>query len=179
MPKRNLVCYLQKIAQFNFIFILVGPKVIFIAISGIDLGVEGDGRIYPLQYLTRGDGLCNHPPILWKVNNILPYLYKYSDKINRFYSKNGWYLLMQNFIKLFSQNAKFWSVRPKELFSCKNTKFSSFSGGTSPSDTPCARKHAIGADAPPNHPPKTDLRPWLLSSVDSNLIWFLSEYGQQ
>ena len=37
----------------------------------------------------------------------------------------------------------------------------SFWEGTSPSDTPCVWKHAIGADAPPNHPPmsKTDVQP--------------------
>ena len=33
--------------------------------------------------------------------------------------------------------------------------------GHIPSDTPCVCKHAIGADAPPNHPPmlKTDVQP--------------------
>ena len=56
------------------------------------------------------------PPILCKVNNILPYLYKYSDRINRYCSKNGWFLMiLAKFIKNFSQNAKFWSVRAKEL----------------------------------------------------------------
>ena len=37
----------------------------------------------------------------------------------------------------------------------------SFWEGTSPSDTPCVCNHAIGADAPPNHPPmsKTDVQP--------------------
>ena len=29
--------------------------------TGID---PGEWRIYHLQYLTRGDGLCNHPPML-------------------------------------------------------------------------------------------------------------------
>ena len=41
-------------------------------------------------------------------------------------------------------------------FSSKNTTFSSFWG--TPSDNPCAHKHAFGADAPPNHLPKCPRR---------------------
>ena len=46
-------------------------------------------------------------------------------------------------------------------FQFQKYKIFSFSEGTSPSDTPCVCKHAIGADAPPNHPPmsKTDVQP--------------------
>ena len=101
------------------------------------------------------------PPILWKVNNILPYLYKFSDEINRFCSKNGWFLMIlakfyQKFLPkykiLVSQAQRtvfFFFFYPSPAlnlhlkvftklhdFSCKNTKFSSFWGGTSLSDTP-------------------------------------------
>ena len=46
-------------------------------------------------------------------------------------------------------------------FQFQKYKIFSFWEGTSPSDTPCVCKHAIGADAPPNHPPmsKTDVQP--------------------
>ena len=46
-------------------------------------------------------------------------------------------------------------------FQFQKYKIFSFWEGTSPSDTPCVRKHAIGADAPPTHPPmsKTDVQP--------------------
>ena len=40
-------------------------------------------------------------------------------------------------------------------FQFQKYKIFSFWEGTSPSDTPCVCKHAIGADAPPNHPPIT------------------------
>ena len=63
--------------------------------------------IYPLQHYDRGIAYVS--PILWKLfNNILPYLYKYSDKITRFCSKNGWFLIgfWKNSLKHFSQNAK-------------------------------------------------------------------------
>ena len=46
-------------------------------------------------------------------------------------------------------------------FQFQKYKIFSFWEGTSPSDTPCVCKHAIGADAPLNHPPmsKTDVQP--------------------
>ena len=46
-------------------------------------------------------------------------------------------------------------------FQFQKYKIFSFWEGTYPSDTPCVCKHAIGADAPPNHPPmsKTDVQP--------------------
>ena len=46
-------------------------------------------------------------------------------------------------------------------FQFQKYKIFSFWEVTSPSDTPCVCKHAIGADAPPNHPPmsKTDVQP--------------------
>ena len=46
-------------------------------------------------------------------------------------------------------------------FQFQKYKIFSFWEGTSPSDTPCVCKHAIGADAPPNHTPmsKTDVQP--------------------
>ena len=138
---------------------------------------RGNGGIYPLQYLTRGDCLCNHPPsILWKVNNILPYLYKYSDKINRFCSKNGWFFFyfskilskispkMQNFGQSDPKKCVFYPSPALNLslkvftklhdFSCKDTKFSCFWGGHILPQTPpvCA----IGANMPPNHPPNVE-----------------------
>ena len=82
-----------------------------------------------------------------------------------------------------SQNAKFWSVRPKELcfllIACSNfapsknspnctipvsIQFQKYKYNFSPlhpPQTPSVRASAIGADAPPNHPSmsKTDLRP--------------------
>ena len=49
-------------------------------------------------------------------------------------------------------------------FQFQKYKIFSFWEGTPPSDTPCVCKHAIGADAPPNHPPmsKTDVQPSVL-----------------
>ena len=49
-------------------------------------------------------------------------------------------------------------------FQFQKYKIFSFWEGTSPSDTPCVCKHAIGADAPPNHPPmsKTDVLPFVV-----------------
>ena len=46
-------------------------------------------------------------------------------------------------------------------FSFKNTKFSASERAHTPQTPPCVCKHAIGADAPPNHPPmsKTDVQP--------------------
>ena len=46
-------------------------------------------------------------------------------------------------------------------FQFQKHKIFSFWECTSPSDTPCVCKHAIGADAPPNHPPmsKTGVQP--------------------
>ena len=101
------------------------------------------------------------PPILWKVNNILPYLYKYSDKINRFCSKNGWFLMiLPKLYQIFLASCKILvSQAPKNCvfypspalnlrlkvftklhdFSCKNTKFSSFSSGAHPPQTPPVR----------------------------------------
>ena len=132
------------------------------------IGVDKWGwGIYPLHYLTRGDGLCNHPPpMFWKVNNILTYLYKYSVKINRFCSKNGWFLMIpakfyQKFLQKYkilvrqAQSTVFFHSSPSlnlrlKVFtklhdsSCKNTKFSSFWGGHIPPQTPPC--------APLNHP---------------------------
>ena len=120
-------------------------------------------------------------PILWKVNNILPYHYKYSDKINRFCSINGWFLIiLANFIKNFSQNAKFWSVRPKELcfwpIACSNFApksihqiawfqlekckiFQLLRGAHPPSDTPLARIWCWHATKSATSMSKMDLRP--------------------
>ena len=129
----------------------------------------GGGRGISLQYLTRWeDGLCNHPPIL-KVNNILPYLYKYSDKINRFCSNNGWFLMIlakfyQNFLPkckiLVSQAQRTVFFYPSPALNLrlkvftklhdlvtKNTNFFQLLRGISPSDTPSVR-----ASAPPNRP---------------------------
>ena len=76
-------------------------------------------------------------------------------------------ILSKFLIKIFSQNAKFQSVKPKELFFypssalnfrlqvftklhdsiSKNTKFSmQLRRGTSPQTSPCGRKRAVGAD---------------------------------
>ena len=99
-------------------------------------------------------------------------------------------------INIFSQNAKFGSVRPKELFSfvflffcfysssalnlrlkvftklhdsiSKSTKSSSFWGGALPSDTPLC-KHAVCAGAPMS---ETHLRP--CSQYLFGLSWFLA-----
>ena len=58
------------------------------------------------------------PLMLWKVTNILTYLYKYSVKINRFCSKNDWFLMiLAIFYQKFLPKYTFWSVRPKELCS--------------------------------------------------------------
>ena len=70
-------------------------------------GMVGMG-IYALQHLTRGDGLCNHPLILWKVYNILTYLFKCSDEINRFCSKNGLFLMiLTTFYQKFSPKMQY------------------------------------------------------------------------
>ena len=143
----------------------------------------GGGVIYPLQNLTRGDGLCNIPPLWWKVNKILTYLYKYSVKINRFCSKNSWFLMiLAKFYQKFLLKSK-TLVSPRNYFfysspalnlrlkvftklhdsSGKNTKFSSFWGGTSPSDISlCAQACNWRWRATKSSPPmsKTDLCPW-------------------
>ena len=110
------------------------------------------------------------PTMLWKVNNILTYLYKYSLKISKFCSRNDWFLMIpakfhQKFLpkyKIFVSQVQrtvfFYSLPALNLClkvftklhdsNCKNTEFSSSWGGTSPSDTPCACKCAIGTDTP-------------------------------
>ena len=124
----------------------------------------GEG-IYLLYHLTRGMTYVIIPPILWKVNNILPYLYKYSDKIKfliilaKFLSKIS--PKMQKFGQSGAKNCVFYPSPALNMclkvfiklhdFSCKNTKFSSFWRGHIPPQTlPCVCKHAIGADMPPD-----------------------------
>ena len=101
------------------------------------------------------------PSTLWKINNILTDLYKYSDKNQQILLKNDWFLMIvAEIYQKFLPNIQTLHLK---LFtklhdlSCKNTKFSSFSGGAHPPQTPhCAPKRAIGTDAPPNYPP-TDI----------------------
>ena len=73
----------------------------------------GMGIYPPPQYLTRG-GLCNHPipPPCCKMLPIVTNSYKYSVKINRFCSKNGWSLMIVAifFYPTFSQNSKFFVI---------------------------------------------------------------------
>ena len=100
------------------------------------------------QIFDRRDGLWNHPPIFWKVNNIL------SWQINRFCSKIGWLLMIvseilskispkiQNFGQSGPKNYVFYpspalNLRLKVFtklydFSCKNTELSSFLVGHIP-----------------------------------------------
>ena len=111
--------------------------------------------------------------------------WKYSDlslnnsaQINRFWPKRCWFsIFAHNFNQNYSQNAKFGSVRPIELVfyssspalnllpkaliklhdsRFKNTKFSSFWGGTSPLRHPLVHNTK---SLPPMS--KTDLHPWL------------------
>ena len=154
---------------------------------------RGD-RGYIPSNIWQGGGLCYHPPMLWKVNNILTYLYKYSDKINR--------LLWMNLAKVpqkFLPKCKILvsQVPSKELHffysssalnlslkvftklhdsSCKNAKFSSFLGGHIPSDPPARlgaqlalTRHQI---IPPPQISKTDIhRRWAtygLTSLEQN-----------
>ena len=76
------------------------------------------------------------------------------------------------------------SIHQIAPFSFQNSKIfqllrgGSFWGGHIPPQTPhCARKRAIGADAPPDHPPnfKTDLRPWVWCGACE--LTFASEKG--
>ena len=104
------------------------------------------------------------PPILWKVNNILPYLDKYSDIINRFCSNNSWFLMilakilpkispkMQNFGQSGPKNCVFYpspalSLHLKVFTKLRHSVFkiqksSSFWGGTSPLRHPPVRASA-------------------------------------
>ena len=88
-------------------------------------------------------------------------------------------MIVAIFLKTFSQNTKFWSVRPKELFfffflvliACSKVApksihqiawfqllkykiFHLLRGAHPPQTPPCSCKYAIRADAPPNHTPK-------------------------
>ena len=65
------------------------------------------------------------------------------------------------FISLLIAWSKFALIFHIARLQFQKYKIFSFWEGTSPSDTPCVCKHAIGADAPPNHPPmsKTDVQP--------------------
>ena len=120
------------------------------------------------------------PPNIVKSNNILAYLYKYSDKINRFCSKNGWFLMilakfyqkispkMQNFGQSGPKNCFFFYPSPAlnlrlKVFaklrdsSCKSTKFSSFWGGRHPPNAQACNWHSRATKS--SHPcRKTDLR---------------------
>ena len=74
--------------------------------------------IYPLQYLTRGDGLCNHPRMLWIVNNrpILTYFYKNLAQINKFCSRNGWFLrILAKFYQKFLLKCKIWVSQAQRI----------------------------------------------------------------
>ena len=52
--------------------------------------------------------------MLWKVTNNLTYLYKYLVKINRFCSRNNWFLMiLAEFYQSFSQNKKLGQSGPK------------------------------------------------------------------
>ena len=117
-------------------------------------GVDPERDLYPFQYLTRGMAYVIIPPYCEKLTIFCINLYKYSDIINRFCSKNGLIFnnsskilskispKMQNFGQSGSKNLFFYPSPALNLHlkvfaklhnsCCKNTQFSSFWGGTSP-----------------------------------------------
>ena len=116
--------------------------------------------IYYLQYLTRGMAYVIIPPILWKVSNILPYLYKI------IFRQNQQILVSQ------AQRTVFFYPSPASLHlkvftklhdsSCKNNKIFQLLRGEHPSDTPCAHKHTTKSPSPPKKKiSKMDLCPWM------------------
>ena len=63
----------------------------------------------------KGGSLCSHPsPNVVNISQYFNFIYKkILPKINRFGSKNGWFLMiLTKFYQNFFQNAKFLSVRP-------------------------------------------------------------------
>ena len=146
------------------------------------------GGYIPSNIWQGGDGQCNHPPqYCERLTIFCLILTNIQTKINRFCSNNSWFLMilakilpkispkMQNFGQSGPKNCVFYpspalSLHLKVFTKLRHSVFkiqksSSFWGGHIPPHThPCARKRAIGADAPPNYPPppmfKTDLRPW-------------------
>ena len=121
----------------------------------------GDGGYTPSNIWQGGMAYVIIPPILWKVN-ILPYLYKYSDKINKFCFENGWFLMiLGKFYQKFLPKCKILVSQAQRIvffpiacskfaprlkvftklhdFSCRNTKFSSLWGGHIPPQTPPVR----------------------------------------
>ena len=137
-----------------------------------------------LEYSRGCQGICNHPPLLWIVNNIVTFKlcsqkFKPNQKIllkirtadflmilAKNFSSSSFFLsffLFSPFFLFFLLIAwsKFALIFHIARFQFQEYKNFSFWEGTSPSDTPCVCKYAIGADAPPNHPPmsKTDVQP--------------------
>ena len=150
--------------------------------SGVDPGGMG-GYIPPIFDQGGGDGLCNHPPqsyaSLMDGRHALNITSSISSRPTIYPWKTGsFYASISRWVitYCFDINVKICNVLiclelikmlPKSIhqiapFSFQNSKIfqllkggGSFSGGHIPPQTPpCARKRAIGANAPPDHPPQ-------------------------